>query len=156
MILRITDMSGYHVLLQPRMGLYSVRDFMGKELPGIAIILDECGDMPEDLEEYAVLTVSFGEFISIKNCAYIDVNNCYFAKELLSKGIAEDTGLTKHSGFCQYPLWRFKEDFLKEIGGPNYEEYSRCYDAYMSFNDSADMDAKDALDEQETTGLEMK
>ena len=63
-----------------------------------------------------------------------DTNNCYFAGQLLQQGIAEDTGFSRHSGFCQYPLWRFKEEFLKEIGGENYQEYLRCYDEYMDFS----------------------
>ena len=45
--------------------------------------------------------------------------------------IAEDTGLRKSSGFCEYPLWAFKQEFLEEIGGENYAEYSQCHDAYM-------------------------
>lgn len=116
-VFRIRDCFGEQVALQPRLGLYSVTDFMGQEMPGLAIILDRLGSTPEETEQYAVLTTSFGEFISIKDCAYIDANNCYFASQLLEQGIAENTGLTKRSGFCEYPLWRFKEDFLREIGG---------------------------------------
>ena len=114
---QITDCFGEQVTLQPRLGLYSVTDFMGQEMPGLAIILDRLGSTPEETEQYAVLTTSFGEFIGAKDCAYIDTNNCYFASQLLEQGFAENTGLTKCSGFCQYPLWHFKEDFLREIGG---------------------------------------
>ena len=142
MILTITDWAGDRVSLEPKVELYSVRDFMGKELPGLAIVLekelpglaivlDKVGGTPDEAEEYAVLTVSFGDFLSLKNGAYIDTNNCYFADQLLRQGIAEDTGFSRHSGFCQYPLWRFKEEFLKEIGGENYQEYLRSYDEYM-------------------------
>ena len=128
---RITDCFGEQVTLRPRLGLYSVTDFTGQEMPGLAIILDRLGSTPEETEQYAVLTTSFGEFISIKDCAYIDTNNCYFAPELLEQGIAENTGLTKRSGFCEYPLWHFKEDFLREIGGDAYEKYSRSFHSYM-------------------------
>ena len=55
------------------------------------------------------LTVSFGEFIGLKDSAYIDTNNCRFAQQLLDQGIAVDTGLRKSSGFCEYPLWGFQE-----------------------------------------------
>ena len=67
----------------------------------------------------------------MKNSAYIDTNNCRFAQQLLNQGFAEDTGLRKSSGFCEYPLWAFKQEFLEEIGGENYAEYSQCHDAYM-------------------------
>ena len=95
------------------------------------IALDEIVDEHHGVEPYATLTVSFGEFIGLKNSAYIDTNNCRFAQQLLNQGIVEDTGLRKSSGFCEYPLWTFKQEFLEEIGGENYAEYSRCYDAYM-------------------------
>lgn len=137
MIYEITDYFGNRVPLKPRIELYSVTDFMGTEMPGLAVVLDEVSDEP-DLQ-YAVLTVSFGEMIGIKNSAYIDTNNCPFARQLLDKGIAQDTGLTKNSGFCQYPLWVFNEDFLRECGGENYRKYSETFDEYMnSFADEGE------------------
>lgn len=130
MIYNITDYFGNRVPLRPRVELYTVKDeLMGKELPGLAIVLDEVSD--EQDMQYAVLTVSFGDFIGIKNAAYIDLNNCPFAGQLLEKGIAQDTGLTKNSGFCSYPLWVFREDFLQEYSGGNYEKYSAAFDEYM-------------------------
>ena len=122
-------------LFQSRDQVHAFVDQAGRRtswlLPGLAIVLNEVGGTPDEAEEYAVLTVSFGDFLSLKNGAYIDTNNCYFADQLLRQGIAEDTGFSRHSGFCQYPLWRFKEEFLKEIGGENYQEYLRRYDEYM-------------------------
>ena len=135
MTLEIKDYFGKPVSLTPRVGLYEVYDFMGNEMPGLAILLDET----ESGEPYAVLTVSFGEFISVKNSAYIDTNNCRFADQLLDLGIAEPTSFTKQSGFCTYPLWVFKEDFLKEVGGEKYQEYSQAYDDYFdSISESED------------------
>lgn len=135
MTLEIKDYFGKPVSLTPRVGLYEVYDFMGKEMPGLAILLDET----ESGEPYAVLTVSFGEFISVKNSAYIDTNNCRFADQLLDQGIAELTSFTKQSGFCTYPLWVFKEEFLQEIGGESYQKYSQAYDDYFdSISESED------------------
>ena len=142
-IFKINDLFGREVALQPRVELYSVRDFMGQEMPGLAIVLDDVNNQLDCDEEYAVLTVSFGEFIGAKDCAYIDTNNCYLAQQLLAQGIAEDTGLSRNSGFCQYPLWHFKEDFLKEIGGAAYEEYSRRYSEYMQTAGFGEMEDED-------------
>lgn len=128
--IQTTDSFGAPVTLRPGVGLYEVRDFMGQTLPGLAVQLDLVGDDGE-LEPYATLTTSFGEFISIKNAAYIDINNCPFAESLLSQGIADPTGLYKTSGFCQYPLWVFREDFLREVGGEHYRIYSEAHDRYM-------------------------
>ena len=52
MILTITDWAGDRISLEPRVELYSVRDFMGKELPGLAIVLDEVSSTPEEAEEF--------------------------------------------------------------------------------------------------------
>lgn len=131
MQLHIQDNFGEQVTLQPRVELYSVRDYMGQEMPGLAIVLDEVGANPNELAQYAVLTVSFGEFIGPRDCAYIDTNNCPFAKQLLDQGIAKDTGFTKNSGFCEYPLWVFKREFLEQIGGENYQVYAQNHEAYM-------------------------
>ena len=131
MIFEVTTSYGKRVRLRPSVALYRVEDFMGKELPGLAIVLDEVGKNGKVKEEYAVFTISFGEFIGMKNCAYIDTNNCSFAEQLLDYGIAKPTGFTKASGFCSYPLWQFDEAFLKDIGGECYEKYSKAYEEYM-------------------------
>lgn len=67
----------------------------------------------------------------LENSAYVDINNCPFAPQLLNRGFAKDTGLYKESGFCSYPLWTFDETVLKETGGEKYERYARAYDEYM-------------------------
>lgn len=128
--IQTVDTFGVPISLRPSVGLYRVRDFMGQTLLGLAVQLDLVGDDGE-LESYATLTTSFGEFIGIKNAAYIDINNCPFAENLLKQGIADPTDFYKVSGFCQYPLWIFREDFLQEIGSEHYQEYSKTFDQYM-------------------------
>ena len=54
---------------------------------------------------FANFTLNFCEFIGMKNCAYVDTNNCWFADELLETGIAQNTGFTKISGYCKYPWY---------------------------------------------------
>ena len=83
-------------------------------------------------QPFANFTLNFGEFIGMKNSAYIDTNNCWFSDEILQTGIAEDTGLYKFSGMCKYPLWQFKEEFLKSVNEDLYLQYSKEYDEYMS------------------------
>ncbi len=133
--LTITDFLGGSVTLRPRVELYSVTDFMGREMPGLALELYQIDEESGDMEPYACLTTSFGEFIGIKDSAYIDTNNCPFAEQLLEQNIAEPAGLSRRSGFCQYPLWVFKEEFLREVGGENYQIYSKAFDQYMNPSD---------------------
>ena len=144
----IKDYFGSQVTVEPSVELYSVRGFMGKELPGLAVELNEV-DSDGIKTPYTMLTTSFGEFISIKNAAYIDTNNCPFAEQLLEQGIAQPTGLTKSSGFCQYPLWIFNEDFLKEHGGESYQKYSDEFDSYINQDD-------EDIDESCEEGMELK
>lgn len=128
MIYEINTNYGGKSKVNPSVELYAVKDFTGKEMPGLAIRLTDA----ETLEPYTMLTKSFGEFIGIKNAAYIDTNNCPFANQLFEKGIARDTGLKKTSGRCEYPLWIFNKDFLLEHGAENYQKYSDAYDEYMN------------------------
>ena len=128
---KIKDFYGRELMVQPRLALYSVRDFAGKEMPGLAITLIDVTDS-NDPTDYCDLTVSFGEFIGMKNCAYIDANNCDFADQLLKQGMATKTQFTKRSGFCEYPLWMFEEKDLREMGEAAYETYCLEYDKYMA------------------------
>ena len=149
MFFEVNTAYGGKVKVQPHVELYKVKDFMGKDLPGIAITLTEV----DTGEPFSVLTKSFGEFIGCKNAAYVDTNNCAYVKELLQEGVAMDTGLKKLSGYCQYPLWVFSEQFLKEHGAENYKKYSDAYDEYMGI-----LTGKTApdLDENEDRGMVMK
>jgi len=114
---------GEAIELVPVIGLYRVRDYMGTPAVNIAITLQLTDGSP-----FAHLTTSFGEFIGMKNCAYIDTNNFPDAVEILAQGYAKDTGFRKYSGYCTYPLWQFSEDFLKCCeGAGNYRKYLECY-----------------------------
>ena len=128
---KIKDFYGRELVVQPRLSLYSVRDFAGKEMPGLAITLIDATDS-NDPTDYCDLTVSFGEFIGMKNCAYVDTNNCSFAEQLLKQGIATPTQFTKMSGFWEYPLWLFDEETLKAMGAEAYELYHTEYEKYMA------------------------
>ncbi len=116
--------------LHPKLDLIEVKDFMGETHHNLYIGFDYYEDGAK--LPYADFTVSFGEYIGMKNCAYVDTNNCRFATVILKTGIATDTNLTKQSGFWEYPLWIFKPEFLSDIGKEKYEIYSKEYDKYMS------------------------
>lgn len=115
--------------ITPHLKLVTVTDFIdGKQHNiGISFTYKEDGnELP-----FANFTLNFGEYIALKNCAYVDTNNCWFADEILETGIAVDTGLTKISGYYKYPLWQFNEDFLESVNEELYRKYSDEYDQYM-------------------------
>ena len=125
---------GEKVLVEAKVESYQVQDFAKKRLRGLCIKLEEISELDgnEIRLPYATITKSFGEFIGIKNAAYVDLNNCPFAERLLDLRLAQETLLSKESGYCRYPLWLFDEDFLKEIGGEKYRTYSKSFDKYVN------------------------
>ncbi len=126
---QIKNFCGQDITVKPRFMLCDVKDFVGRKMTNIGISLTR--ETADGKEPFAVLTKSFGEFIGAKNCAYIDTNNCLLADIFLQLGIAQDVDFSIKSGFFTYPLWEFKEDFLCQIGGEEYEKYSQAYDDYM-------------------------
>lgn len=123
----IVDSYGDKVVVEPELFLCNTYDFMENKYPGLGIQLysyDEDGYR----EPYATLTKNFGEFLSARDCAYVDTNNCRFAGQLLEMGICQETGFMKESGFCSYPLWKFDREFLKKLDVHNlYVVYENAF-----------------------------
>ena len=65
-------------------------------------------------EPWCDLTVNLPGYVLEKNEAFLDTNNCApeIIQCLFDKGYIIDTGMTRRSGFCEYPLVRFTEEFL--------------------------------------------
>ena len=145
---------GIKVEVTPRLVLCDATDFVGRTMKniGIELLAKEDGE----LTPFSDLTKSFDELIGVKNTAYIDTNNNPFASQLLESGIAQDTGLYKSSGLCNYPLWLFDEDFLKEIGGEEYEKYCQQFDDGIGISDEPDDEDEDFAEEEPEYELEVK
>lgn len=120
------DRFGDKITLVPELTLYDAGDILtNKVRHTIAIRL--WSKEEEGLEPYGVLTTNLGEFIAVKNAAYIDTNNngkqiLQWLKKKNDFGILSP--LTKRSGFCEYPLFISNEKFLKDI------DYNCCYNHY--------------------------
>lgn len=98
MTFEIKDYFETPVILEPRVELYTVYDFMGKELPGLAIVLDMPIQGADEKEQFAILTKSFGEFIGLKNSAYVDINNCPLRRSCSIVDLLKILGSTKKVG----------------------------------------------------------
>lgn len=115
--------------LTAKLRLYDVIDFMGRDAYGIGIQLYD-----ENREPYVTLTVSFGEVIGIKNAAYVDTNNFPQAIAYIEENhLGIKTPYTKQSGFCEYPLVLFDEDYLKSLDEKMYKKYSDAFDTVTEF-----------------------
>ncbi|MBE5751951.1 MAG: DUF3849 domain-containing protein [Clostridiales bacterium] len=132
---------GKKVTIRPDITLPFFKDMVKGESYGLGIRLFEVtqSDGKEILEPYAELTKSFDEFIGIKNAAYVDTNNCPFAKQFLEKGIAKDTGFTHQSGRWEYPLWVFDEKFLRQSGEEAYAKYAKQYEENEEIKEGQEM-----------------
>lgn len=129
--IRIKDIFDRDVDLIPDIILYEAEDFMGEPQYnlGLRFLCEHNGS----IETYCNFTLNFGEFIGMKNGAYVDTDDCgYFAETILESGVATDTGLTKRSGHYDYPLWKFDESFLESVNSELYQKYSDSYGEYMS------------------------
>ena len=81
------------------------------------------------IERFAVLTVYLPDaIISKKNCAYVDMNNCSWAKEFFEKsGLAVPTKRKFQSGYCIYPEWEFNMSKLLDLDTfTKYYKKSKC------------------------------
>ena len=132
---------GKKVTIRPDITLPFFKDMVKGNSYGLGIRLFAVtqADGKEILEPYAELTKSFDEFIGIKNAAYVDTNNCPFAKQFLEKGIAKDTGFTHQSGRWEYPLWVFDEKFLRQSGEEAYEKYAKQYEENEEIKEGQEM-----------------
>lgn len=66
----------------------------------------------DDGEPFGNLTVNFSENLP-PNMAYVDTNNIDDAERFINEyNLGEFTGKTRESGFCIYPLYKFKEEML--------------------------------------------
>lgn len=125
-----------------KLGLYRQYDLfdpMQAERFGLAVLAEEPNGEP-----YACLTVNVPsrinpdvcEVIGMPNAAYVDTNNCPWAvSELVSMGAAKDTGYTMQSGWCEYPLLQFNEEWLRGIDAATYAKYKESWDATFAVPD---------------------
>lgn len=76
-------------------------------------------------EPYGEITVNLGYQCPFY-CSYIDTNNFPNAEEfIVSNGLGFFTGLTEQSGFCEYPLYQFISERLRELEPRELAQYER-------------------------------
>ena len=67
-----------------------------------------------DREPFARLTVNLGPKLR-RDHAFVDTNNCPWAPQFLQEhNLAKPVGAVGHSGFCDYPLYKFDLSKLEE------------------------------------------
>lgn len=73
------------------------------------------GKEDDYFEPYGDISVNLG-VKAPDYCAYVDLNNMpELVKFIEENDLGEFTGLTQRSGFCEYPLYMFNVDKLREL-----------------------------------------
>ena len=69
----------------------------------------------EEWEPWSDLTVNLSGMCPEENRAFIDTNNCApeIIRELEKAKLIKNTGITRQSGFCTYPLYEFTKEFFE-------------------------------------------
>ena len=79
----------------------------------------------EHTEPYGDMTVN-QDSKAPDYCGYVDTNNMPELAQFIEENkIGEFTGLTKRSGFCEYPLYLFDPEKLRELCPDGMEAYER-------------------------------
>ena len=79
----------------------------------------------EYTESYGDITVNL-DGKAPNYCAYVDINNMpELEKFIEDNDLGEFTGLAKRSGFCEFPLYMFNPDKLRELCPDGMEGYER-------------------------------
>lgn len=82
--------------------------------------LVEQGEYPEP---YGDLTVNLAGKAP-DYCGYVDLNNMPELEKFIEENdLGEFTGLTQRSGFCEYPLYLFNVDKLRELCPEGMQAY---------------------------------
>lgn len=92
------------------------------------IFLELINTQGEYPEPYGNVTVNLVDVP--KYCGYVDTNNMpEMEKFIKDNDLGEFTGLTLRSGFCEYPLYVFNVDKLRELCPKQMEKYESGIDA---------------------------
>lgn len=79
----------------------------------------------DGMESYGDLTVNLVDKAP-DYCAYVDMNNMPELEKFIEDNeLGEFTGLMQRRGFCEYPLYLFNVDKLRELCPEGMELYER-------------------------------
>lgn len=105
-----------------------VRQYADNGRIALQLITDEEGEP----EPFGSLTVNI-DAPAPHYCGYLDINNLSNAEKFVTEhGLGEFTGITGRSGFCEYPLYLFDADRLREL----------CPEQMAVYEHNIGMDAK--------------
>lgn len=80
------------------------------------------GEYPEP---YGNITVNLGEVPDY--CGYIDTNNMPEMENfIMENDLGDYCGISKRSGFCEYPLYVFNVDRLRELCPDELADYEKA------------------------------
>ena len=113
---------GKQMTYESKWGEVTVELTMSRYAGSGNIFLELVSTDGEYLEPYGNITVNLVDVP--KYCGYIDTNNMpEMEKFIKDNDLGEFTGFTLRSGFCEYPLYVFNVDKLRELCPEQMEKY---------------------------------
>ncbi len=101
--------------------IFDIQQYMDQDNLYIGLLCNEDGY----IEPFADLTVNLGGDMP-NYCAYVDTNNLPDAESFIQEHeLGTFTGFTKRSGYCEYPLYMFEPDKLRELCPDGLAAYER-------------------------------
>lgn len=110
-------------------GDYTLRPWLNKYANNnqLALGFDYYVEGDDSWEAFSMATINVGTVPYLYGCIDTNDNGTRMVKFLEENGFGQDTGYFMSSGFCQYPIFKFNEEKLKEIDPKVFAEYSKAH-----------------------------
>lgn len=134
-----TDQYGDTEILYPQFEMYQDDD-------NLALIFHHYEPELEYIDEYGLATVNVYSLPFLHTTIDTNNNSEKLVEFLEKSGFGERTGQMVRSGFCLFPVFKFNEEFLKEIDPDFYERYANAYGKKVEKTESLDKKIKTVKD----------
>lgn len=95
-------------------------------------------------DSWCDLTVNVGNLPYLHSAIDTDLSGEDKIRFLIENGFAEDTGKTLLSGFCTFPVFRFREDKLRELNPEVFAAYAKAHGREKEENSPLDHQISEA------------
>lgn len=107
-------------LVQPEVNLYANNDNLSVSL----LSYEKEGDY---WEPFCSVTTNIEKLPYLYGAIDTNDNGPQMIAFLEKNGFGESVGLSLHSGFCDYPVFRFNEEKLRRVDPKGFEKYAKAH-----------------------------
>ena len=137
--MKYTDMFGNMYTVLPKLNCYA-------DNGNLYVGLDFFNDEYSCWEPYADVTVNICDLPFLESALDINNNGSEITDFLVQNELGELTGAVLQSGFCQFPVFKFNEEKLKEIDPDFFKEYAKAHGVSLEVHQPLNEQITDAKD----------